>query len=69
MTDIVKGFTVTLSRGIKDYEFESIKKAVGMIKGVVEIHPQIEDGKEYITLMRRDREIREALLEFISQKL
>ena len=69
MTDIVKGFTVTLTRELKDYDFDVIMNAVKMIKGVEDVKPIIDDSSEYITLMKRDREIREKLYDFIKENL
>lgn len=69
MTDRVKGFTVTLEKEIRTDDFEWILNAVKMIKGVQEVEPVINDGSEYITLMKRDREIREKLYKFITENL
>ena len=69
MTDRVKGFTVTLSKEIRTDDFEWIMNAVKMIKGVESVEPVINDGSEYITLMKRDAEIRDKLHTFIKDNL
>lgn len=69
MTDRVKGFTVTLSKEVRIDDFEWIMDAVKMIKGVGNVEPVINDGSEYITLMKRDKEIRDKLYGFIKENL
>ena len=59
MTDRIKGFTVILDKDYRDDDFEFIKSAVEMIKGVKSVEPYISNGSEYITEMRIQSEIRE----------
>ena len=48
MTDRIKGFTVTLANNMRDDDFEAIKTAVEMIKGVIHVEPALVTSGDHI---------------------
>lgn len=48
MTDRVKGFTVTLDKDMRDDDFEAIKTAVEMIKGVLHVEPYLVTSGDHV---------------------
>jgi len=48
MTARVKGFWVALDHDIREDDFESIKNAVLMIKGVTDVKESISDPNDYL---------------------
>jgi hypothetical protein len=69
MTDRIKGFTVILDRDYRDDDFEYIKNAVQMIKGVKLIEPYVSDGGDYIIETKAKSEIRDKIYDFIKHNL
>jgi len=67
MTNRVKGFTVTLDGDYRIDDFEVIKNAVEMIKGVAHVEPSITTHEDHMnrTLIRieMERKIYETLRE------
>ena len=55
MTDIVKGFTVTLK---KDYRVDAIRNAISMISGVVSVDDVNVTGMDNIDRMRIKTELK-----------
>jgi len=61
MTDRIKGFTVVLSKDIRDDDFEAISSAVGMIKGVIKVEPSISNGQDWMNRERVKMELTDKL--------
>lgn len=57
MTNRIKGFTVTLDKDMRDDDFEAIKTAVEMIKGVVHVEPSIVTYNDHMNRKMIQQEI------------
>ena len=69
MTDRINGFTVVLSKDIREDDFEALKNAVLMLKGVISIEPNIVDASDSIAKLQSKTEIRNKLYDFIDKEL
>lgn len=69
MTDRINGFTVVLSKDIREDDFEALKNAVLMLKGVVSIEPNVVNATDYIAKMQSKSEIKSKLYDFIDKEL
>lgn len=57
MSDRIKGFTVELACDLKDEDFQQIKDAVEMIKGVQSITESVVTSDDYINRSRIKNEL------------
>lgn len=57
MTDRIKGFTVTLANDMRDDDFEAIKTAVEMIKGVIHVEPALVTSGDHMNRKMIQHEI------------
>lgn len=48
MTDRIKGFTITLANDMREDDFEAIKTAVEMIKGVIHVEPSLVTSNDHM---------------------
>lgn len=69
MTDRINGFTVVLSKDIREDDFEAIKNAVLMIKGVLSIEPNIVTSDDFMAKVQSKAEFRNKLYDFIDKEL
>jgi hypothetical protein len=69
MTDRVKGLTVILEHDMRIDDAEYILKAISMIKGVVEVHPKINNPSDFIARGRLKSELREKFYKFLNDNL
>lgn len=69
MTDRLRGFTVLLDRDTRVDDFEVVKNAILMIKGVVQVDEVINDSSVYMTEMKVTSDIRDKLYKFINENL
>ena len=65
MSDRIKGFAVVLEEDYKDEDFEAIKHAVLMIKGIVKVIPSKHELGDCIIEMRVKSKIREQILKVL----
>lgn len=66
MTDRLSGFIVALDENIRDDDAETIRVALSMIRGVVDVKPVVADHSLAIAEMRVKNELRTKLYDFIS---
>lgn len=69
MTDRIRTFTVFLDRDVREDDFEMIRTAVLMIKGVAAIEPQVVSAMDSIARMVVAAEIHGKILEAVSDVL
>lgn len=62
MTDRYNALTVVLERDIREDDAEHILKAIGMIRGVLSVTPNIADMEAHIAEQRVRREMGEKLM-------
>ena len=67
MTDRIKGFTVTLERDIRDDDFQRIREAVEMVKGVLHVEPSISTVDDHIVKTRLKFDITRNILKLIDE--
>jgi hypothetical protein len=67
MTNRVKGFTVTLERDIRDDDFQRIKEAVEMVKGVVHVEPSVSTVDDHMVRTRLKIDITRNILKLIDE--
>lgn len=63
MTDILKGFIVTLTTDMREDDAEQIRFALSMVKGVLTVDPVMADSGDWMARQRIKAELRQALLE------
>lgn len=69
MTDRFNAITVVLEKDIRDDDAEFILNAIRMIKGVLSVKGNVNDGvSEYVAKERVRREFRDKLLDIIYPK-
>ena len=61
MGDRIKGFYVSLEEDVKDEDFEYIKNAVLMIKGVLSIKENIRNADDYFNRSKIKNELWEKI--------
>lgn len=69
MTDRLRGFTVLLDKDMRVDDFEVVKNAILMIKGVAQVDEVINDSSVYMTEMKVNSDIRNKLYKFITENL
>ena len=52
MTDRLKGVVVTFDRDIRDDDAADLIKAIGCIKGVIDVTPSVVDPDDHMNRMR-----------------
>jgi len=62
MTDRINSFCVVLEHDYRDDDAESIKTALGMVKGVLSVEPNISNHSDYIAESRVRHELTKKLL-------
>jgi hypothetical protein len=67
MTDRIKGFTVTLKHDIREDDFQRIKEAVEMVKGVVHVEPSIVTSEDFMVKQRLKHDITMNILKLIDE--
>jgi len=67
MSDRIKGFTVTLERDIRDDDFQRIKEAVEMVKGVLHVEPSISTVNDHMVRTRLKHDITRNILKLIDE--
>jgi hypothetical protein len=65
MTDRIKGFTVVLEKDLRDDDFEAIKNAVLMIRGVASIETSDVDASDWMNRERVRLEYRQKILDVV----
>lgn len=68
MTDRVKGFNVTLESDVRIDDIETIMNAIKMIKGVVDVEPNIVTTDDLFNRVRIKNEYRNKLYKFINDE-
>lgn len=68
MTDRVKGFTVVLDHDIREDDFQRIKEAVEMFKGVVKVEPSVVTSKDYMNREVIKHKLITDLFNFLKEK-
>jgi len=68
MTDRLKGVVVTFDRDIREDDAEYILNAIRMIKGVIDVTPNVLNSDDHINRMRIENEIREKLWQAFKSK-
>lgn len=69
MTDIVKGFLVTLEEDIRIEDVEVIMQAIRMIKGVADVEPSVLTTEDLMNRRRIKYELRDKFYKFIKDEL
>lgn len=67
MTARIKGFTVTLERDIRDDDFQRIREAVEMVKGVLHVEPSISTVDDHMVKTRLKFDITRNILKLIDE--
>ena len=62
MTDRYNAVVVAFDRDIREDDAEAVINAIRMIKGVVNVTPNVTDISDHVAAMRAKRELREKLL-------
>ncbi len=62
MSDRVNGFSVVLKNDLKDEDFEYVKNAVLMIKGVLDVKENVANVQDWIIRERLNSEYKEKIL-------
>ncbi len=65
MTDLIQGFTITLSEDIREDCIEEITTALKMIKGVAHVEPSIVTPADHFSRSRIKSEIKQKLYNFL----
>lgn len=65
MSDHIKGFYVALDRDVRDDDFEYIKNAVLLIKGVSKVKENVENADDWINRERIRTEYKDKLIDII----
>ena len=68
MTDRVKGFNVTLESDVRIDDIETIMNAIKMIKGIVDVEPNIVTTDDLFNRVRIKNEYRNKLYKFINDE-
>ena len=67
MTERVKGFTVTLSKDIREDDFEYILNAVKMIRGVAHVEPTLAAPQDHAIRVRFKMELQQRLDQLMNE--
>jgi hypothetical protein len=67
MTDRLKGVVVTFNEDIRVDDAEYIINAIKMIKGVIDVSPNIVNSDDHMIRMRVENEIRQKLWKAFSK--
>jgi len=67
MTDRVKGFTVTLERDIREDDFQRIKEAVEMIKGVLHVEPVLVTSEDFMIKQRIKHDVTMNIIKLVKE--
>ena len=62
MTDRIHSVTVALTKNIRIDDAQPILDAIGMIKGVLNVAPNIADSSDWVIRQRVESEIRSRIL-------
>lgn len=62
MTDRYNAVVVAFDRDIREDDAEAVINAIRMIKGVVNVTPNVTDISDHVAAMRAKRELSEKLL-------
>jgi hypothetical protein len=62
MSDRINGFSVVLKNDLKDEDFEYVKNAVLMIKGVLNVKENVANVQDWIIRERLNSEYKEKIL-------
>jgi len=62
MSDRINGFSVVLKNDLKDEDFEYVKNAVLMIKGVLNVKENVATVQDWIIRERLNSEYKEKIL-------
>jgi hypothetical protein len=65
MTDLVRGFVVTLNKDLREDDAADIHSALEMVKGVYSVKPMISDVHDMMAKEQALRDIREKLYEVL----
>jgi hypothetical protein len=65
MTDLVRGFVVTLNKDMREDDADSILAALEMVKGVYSVKPVISDIHDMMAKEQALRDIREKVYEVL----
>jgi hypothetical protein len=69
MTDRVKGLTVTFGKDIRIDDIDNIVNAIKMIKGVIDVTPEIVDTNDHMARMVIKNEVRQKFYDFLQKEL
>jgi len=67
MTARVKGFTVTLERDIREDDFQRIKEAVEMIKGVLHVEPVLVTSEDFMIKQRIKHDVTMNIIKLVKE--
>jgi len=67
MTDRIKGFTVTLERDIREDDFQRIKEAVEMIKGVLHVEPSLVTSEDFMIKQRIKHDVTMNIIKLVKE--
>jgi hypothetical protein len=68
MVNRIKGFWVSLESDIREDDFEAIKNAVLMIKGVLDVNSSITYGEDWMNRSKVAHELKKEILEILKEK-
>lgn len=66
MSDRIKGFCVTLNTDIRDDDFEQIKNAVLLIKGVISVKESVTSTNDHMNRSRIKHEIIKSIFDILT---
>lgn len=69
MTDIVKGFTVTLEKDMRIDDVDVIIQAIRMIRGIANVEPSISTSDDHMNRERIRYELRDKFYKFMNEEL
>lgn len=61
MTDMINAFTVTLERDLREDDAEALKQAIGQLRGVVSVMPNVAHIEDHIAYDRARADLRRRL--------
>ncbi len=69
MTDRIKGFLVTLDKGIRDDDVQCIIEAIKMIKHVYSVKSYVMGMEDYMSYSKAESDIGMKIIEFVRKEL
>jgi len=69
MSDRISGFIVTLKDNVRLEEADDLIKLIRLLKGVLDVHPNIAEWDSYIDERRGKIKFKEKLFDFLKEDL